>query len=133
MNKKSINLILPRWQIQDRRNVFEGCRAVAVLETIQHSEEAHAMWVSHMRDQESTAAIPRTHAKALYSERNREKTHPARLSQQLKSARHCRDRYLCRKSLPVGVTAPSKCKVLMGRIKEKASTAEQENLSLKST
>lgn len=42
MNKKSVKFILPRQQIQERRNIFDGSRTAALLESEQNSEKAHA-------------------------------------------------------------------------------------------
>lgn len=80
MNKKTVKFIFPRQHLQDRRNVFEGSRTVAVLETVEHSEKAHATWVSCTKDQESSAAKHSTCTKGSHPERDREKNHPARLS-----------------------------------------------------
>lgn len=42
MNKKSVKFILPRQQIQEKRNIFDGSRTAALLESEQNSEKAHA-------------------------------------------------------------------------------------------
>lgn len=82
MNKKSVKFIFPRQQIQDRRNVSEGSRRAALLETVWHSKGAHAMWVSCTKDQESSAAKHSIRTKGSHSKRGREKNHPTRLSSQ---------------------------------------------------
>ena len=119
MNKKSVKFIFPRQQIQDRRNVFEGSRTVALLETVQHSEKAHATWVRCTKDQESSAAKHSTAPRALIQKGTGRKTILPGSADELQSARCCRDRYLFRKCLPLSVTATSKSRVLIGRIKEK--------------
>jgi len=80
LNKKSVKFIFPRQQNQDRRDVFEGSSTVVLLETVQHSEKAHATWVSCTKDQESSAAKHGIGTKGSCSKQHREEKHPARLS-----------------------------------------------------
>lgn len=119
MNKKTVEFIFPRQHLQDRRNVFEGSRTVAVLETVQHSEKAHATWVPCTKDQESSAAKHVHAPRVLIQNGTGRKTILPGSADKPQSARCCRDRYLCRKSLPFSVTATSKYRVLIDRIKEK--------------
>lgn len=41
VNKKSVKFIFPRQQIQERKNIFDGSRTAALLESEQNSEKAH--------------------------------------------------------------------------------------------
>lgn len=79
MNKKSVKFILPRQQIQEKRNIFDGSRTAALLESEQNSEKAHAKGVLHKG---SGVQCYKTHymGQELSFKRDREKNHPARLS-----------------------------------------------------
>lgn len=106
VNKKSVKFIFPRQQIQDRRNAFEGSRTAALLESEQNSVKAHAK--SCTKAQEASATKHSTWAKSCHSKGTGRKTNLPDPADELQSVRCCRDRHLCRKSLPSHDTATSK-------------------------